>query len=599
MRCLVSALLTLGLAATVTCHVGRQESLPPNRCLPGQSCFPSRQILREFAATLVGKVYFPSSAEYASFVRRVNNRATRHPAMVVVAEQVEDVQKAMLFARKFQLMVTSSSDTKDPTGRDSYDGSLNINLSLMKSVTSVNLNTTRSEYGEITAQAGATWEEVYQRARVDNKDVVAPNALKSSVGSTVGDGGIGPLVKIYGLVSDNLLEAKVVMADGSLVTVSEYKILQDFGNGLVKRSFDRTLLQAISSGGVGPWGVVVSYTFMMKPAPAGIVRHRLVYRLWQDGDYVGAEVLNTVMGVIGALPQKWGGYYYISGMASDDEANTRGELIVNLFYYGTWKQDTDYDFIDNIYNIDATHRTAFKAVNETGVYEFETHQNNILDFPAGRHYGFNTLLQNIEPAVPNESEKLTEALLFALNSPTVESNYFCTGQIMGGAVENKRQLPRLDLTNPVVRSAYMSLSCQLVYPGRGLDDSFYVDHAMDFIQLLAPFGRGKIRFWSQPDLVNWKQQLYGDMYGKLISTKLSYDVDNYLWCPNCVGSDYRVTQNCNQADGDRKNELLQYGNLLGGYISGQRYKSTKLREQNQRHKARLVYIRQMAVKGNY
>ena len=34
-----------------------------------------------------------------------------------------------------------------------------------------------------------------------------------------------------------------------------------------------------------------------------------------------------------------------------------------------------------------------QAVNETGVYEFETHQNNILDFPAGRHYGFNTLLQ--------------------------------------------------------------------------------------------------------------------------------------------------------------------------------------------------------------
>ena len=54
------------------------------------------------------------------------------------------------------------------------------------------------------------------------------------------------------------------------MTVSEYKILQDFGNGLVKRSFDRTLLQAISSGGVGPWGVVVSYTFMMKPAPAGV-----------------------------------------------------------------------------------------------------------------------------------------------------------------------------------------------------------------------------------------------------------------------------------------------------------------------------------------
>jgi len=299
------------------------------------------------------------------------------------------------------------------------------------------------------------------------------------------------------------------------------------------------------------------------------------------------------------MPLKWGGYLYISGMTSNDLPNTKGGLVVNLFYYAPFKSDADYDFIDNIRNLDsAASLVSDRTINETGIMEFELNQPSVLNSVNIRYYQFNTLLQTIEPAINDEAQKLSEAFLFAANSPTIESNYFCTGQIMGGAVANAPRL--IDLVNPKIRSSYMSFSCYLVFPGRGLDDSYYVDHAMDFRKLLEPFGSGKARYWAEPDLPNWKQELHGDKYGLLIETKLRYDVDNYLWCPNCVGSDFRVRGDCGQPAPDRSmsgHAFLQYGNKLGGYISDQRYMVNKQRqmEMAESKRARLIYISQMTI----
>jgi len=128
-------------------------------------------------------------------------------------------------------------------------------------------------------------------------------------------------------------------------------------------------------------------------------------------------------------------------------------------------------------------------------------------------------------------------------------------------------------------------SCALEFPGRGLDDAFYVAHVMDFRQLLEPFGEGKDHYWSEEDVPDWKKQFHGDAYGDLIATKLKYDVDNYLWCHNCVGSDFRL--DCRYTD-------QHQGLLLSGYVSSMRYRSARRREmEDAKHKARLMYINQM------
>ncbi|GFR94571.1 FAD/FMN-containing dehydrogenase, partial [Elysia marginata] len=54
-----------------------------------------------------GQLLQPFDAGYAAVVNLNNARHTRHPYIIVMAETVADVQKAMKFARKHQLMLFS------------------------------------------------------------------------------------------------------------------------------------------------------------------------------------------------------------------------------------------------------------------------------------------------------------------------------------------------------------------------------------------------------------------------------------------------------------------------------------------------------------
>ena len=158
----------------------------------------------------------------------------------------------------------------------------------------------------------------------------------------------------------------------------------------------------------------------------------------------------------------------------------------------------------------------------------------------------------------------------------------------------------MDLVNPLVRSSYANYHCMFVYPGQGLDDSFYINHVFDYIKLMEPFGEGMVRYWAQEDLADWRSALYNkQIYAELIEAKLRRDVDNFLWSPNSVGADFRV-KGCQQDSHAEKHALdfLSYGNRLGGFVSDDRFRASQLRsEERMKLQARLVYISQMAV-GN-
>ncbi|GFN99678.1 hypothetical protein PoB_002618400 [Plakobranchus ocellatus] len=465
MRAAHFVLLGCALLGAVTAHT-RQDKIPPNRCLPGQNCFPSRQILKEFAATLSGELLQPFDAGYSVVVNLNNARLTRHPYLIVMAESVSDVQRSMKFARKYQLMVFSQVSVNGASPRSTYDGAMQINLSRMTTVSGLVNNTLRSEFGEVTAQAGASWDSVYSQARTIGRDVVTGDDINYPVGDTVGNGAIGPLVKVYGLVTDSLLEVQIVTADGSLVTVDEYNVEVNFGDGLQRRTFDKSLFAAIAEGGIGPWGIVVSYTFKLHPAPAG----------------------------------------YDKILATEDGG-----------------------------------------------------------------------------------EKFSDVLLFALNNPTLESSFGCYGQLLGGASLTPAR--NHSYVNPALRTSYLLLSCALGWEGSGLEDSYYIDHALDYAAMFAPYTNGKYLGWHEEDLADWKHQLHGDNYADLIDVKIRYDIDNFLWCPNCVGSDFRV---------DCRYNNHHQGLMLSGYLASHRQEMRMRRRQMSRlqsdHEVRHPYISMMSMK---
>ena len=90
-----------------------------------------------------------------------NTRVTKYPYLMVFVESTADVRNAVLFARKHNLKITVKSSGHDYIGRSTGDMSFQIITSRMKGK-HVNLNSSRSVAGEITAETGNMWIEVYR-----------------------------------------------------------------------------------------------------------------------------------------------------------------------------------------------------------------------------------------------------------------------------------------------------------------------------------------------------------------------------------------------------------------------------------------------------
>jgi FAD/FMN-containing dehydrogenase len=164
------------------------------------------------------------------------------PAAVVRCRVPADVSRAVSFAAGAGLPVAIRSGGHCFAGRSSTRGLL-IDMSPMATVSASD--------GVATVGAGARLGEVYDALSVHG--VTLPAGCGPTVGIaglTLG-GGVGILGRTYGLTSDRLLGAELVLADGRVVTCDE--------------QHHPDLYWALRGAGGGAFGVVTSLRF--RPVP--------------------------------------------------------------------------------------------------------------------------------------------------------------------------------------------------------------------------------------------------------------------------------------------------------------------------------------------
>ena len=105
--------------------------------------------------------------------------------------------------------------------------------------------------GTVTAQPGARNTTIYAGLQPYNVAISAGRCPTVAVGGLVLGGGIGFSSRKMGLTCDHLVSAKVVTADGRLLTCSERD--------------NSDLFWALRGGGGGNFGVCTSYTFTTNP----------------------------------------------------------------------------------------------------------------------------------------------------------------------------------------------------------------------------------------------------------------------------------------------------------------------------------------------
>ncbi len=228
-----------------------------------------------FEAELHGSIVLPGSADYDDARQVKSAQYDRHPALIVKAADAGDVARTVNLARESGLALSVRGGAHSLAGYGTNDGGIVLDLSTMKGLH------IDPEARVAWAQPGLTAGEYTMAAAAHG--LATPFGDTGSVGIsglTLG-GGIGWLVRKYGLAIDALLAVEVVTANGRQVTASE--------------DSHPDLFWAVRGGG-GNFGVVTRFQF----------------RLYPVGEILGGalflpptrEVLRNLMPIAQAAPEE-------------------------------------------------------------------------------------------------------------------------------------------------------------------------------------------------------------------------------------------------------------------------------------------------------
>ena len=257
--------------------------------------------IQDLRVAVRGAIVTPADDGYAEACRAWNGAHDgRRPALVVRCTGAADVIAAVGFARSNDLTIAVRGGGHSIAGFSTCDGGIVIDLSPMNGV-QVDAAARRATVG-----GGALWADVDHETQAHGLATTGGLVSTTGVGGYTLGGGIGWLMRRYGLACDNLVGAEVVTADGRLVHASESENADLFwglrgggGNFGIVTQFELRL------HAVGPM-VYAGPIFYSADADEALMR---LFREWAPGasDDVTAVVNLTTAPPLPVIPEAWHG----------------------------------------------------------------------------------------------------------------------------------------------------------------------------------------------------------------------------------------------------------------------------------------------------
>ena len=199
----------------------------------------------KFAEGLRGQVIRQGDADYDEARKVYNGMIDKRPLLIARCVDAGDVIAAVNFGRDSGLPIAIRGGGHNGPGLGSVNDGLVIDLSLMRGVR------VDPKARTVRVGPGCTTGEVDHATHAFGQAVPFGIISTTGVAGLTLSGGHGYLSRQYGLAIDNLIEADVVLAEGSFATASE--------------TDNADLLWALRGGG-GNFGVVTSFLFRTHPA---------------------------------------------------------------------------------------------------------------------------------------------------------------------------------------------------------------------------------------------------------------------------------------------------------------------------------------------
>jgi FAD/FMN-containing dehydrogenase len=214
--------------------------------------------ISKLRSILKDKVITPEDKEYEDARKVWNGMIDKRPYLIVKCENEDDIIEALKFGKSEKLPIAIRGGGHNVAGFGTCDNGIVIDLSKMKEI-KVDPND-KIAY----AQPGLTWGEFDKETQKYSLATTGGLVSTTGIAGFSLGGGIGWLVRKYGLTIDNLRAVELLTADLKKVRASKYE--------------NQDLFYGVRGGG-GNFGIVTKFEYNLHEVGPIVFGGVLIYKL--------------------------------------------------------------------------------------------------------------------------------------------------------------------------------------------------------------------------------------------------------------------------------------------------------------------------------
>ena len=446
--------------------------------------------IETLAADFAGQLIQPGEADYDTARQIWNGQVQRRPALIARCRGVADVMAAVRFCRQHEIPASVRGGGHAVAGHAVCDGGVVIDLSAMTGSRVDPLART------IELEGGCWNAHLDRESQAFGLAATGGIVSHTGIGGLTLGGGLGHLMRRFGLAIDALRSCDVVTAGGEFVVASEQENPELFW-GL--------------RGGGGNFGIVTNFTFELRPLGPMVLAGMMA---WPMDD--APRVLGFLRDFIADAPDEVGllATLRLAPPLPVVPESLWGKPIVALTATYAGPIDEGRDALAPIRQL------PIPAYDTVQPKPYATHQK-MFDalYPHGRHYYWKShklgpLTDEIIDVMVGQAAQVT--------SPLSAVTVFSFGGAVARVPEEATAFPYRDASHDInIVASWL--------PEEAGDADRHIEWVRGFFRALEPYSRGVYVNFTSDDANDRVRDAYGDrQWARLTALKAKYDPTNFF-----------------------------------------------------------------------
>ncbi|CAG8523441.1 2846_t:CDS:2, partial [Dentiscutata heterogama] len=449
--------------------------------------------LEKCLSTIKGSAVYPNDPQYYDCIRVANCRNPYFPVVVVYVAEILDIQKSIHCANSLNISVVARSGghSFEGYGDGGKNGAMVIDV---QGFNQIDINTeTKTVVIGTGNRLGPVYYKLYQAGFL----IPAGSCANVGIGGHATGGGFGVVARKYGLASDNIISAEMVIANGTFISP-------------INSTHHSDLFFVLRGAGNAGYGIITSLTFRIHPIQPIVTSINISYYseqvelVFMSLSKVSKNLSENLTPYLAVLAES-SGYYTISITATylgpAEEARIAVKELIEL---------------SNPAYIKFEEMTWWRSVMETFTQQQTIH-------PVFPPQPFKSTSYNIP--LPGLSR---EGIRFLVN---FISNVECTTVALFDVYAGGGVINRISGNNSAYIHRNLLFVLQLEMKLSDRDKETQIKCVEKHLQFRQEFQAKYTSYFSyqdyiDKDLPDWATRYYGVHLPRLIETKKKYDPNN-------------------------------------------------------------------------